>query len=404
MLQTKALQRVLQQKFISRLHSETKSPILRASRCLSTKVDSFLSGSSSIYVDQMYDAWRQDPKSVHVSWAAYFNNLESGLESYNAFASPSAKPTLSSQTNKVDQHGTSFQAPMFSDSLGLSHLIRAYQIRGHEIANLNPLGLGSNRTGTIDPPPELDFHYHGFTEADLDRKLNLLGKSTGGNTGFLEHIVSSKQDITLRQVIAHLKNTYCSTLGVEYMHIPSKEKCNWIRNQVETPKWMQFTKEKKMHILERVCFADHFEKFLANKFNTAKRFGLEGGESVVAGLKCMVDRGSELGLESFVFGMPHRGRLNVLGNVLRKPLPMIFKEFQGTHIDVDLYLKHENENDWSSHGDVKYHLGTSMDRTYPDGRRVHIGLVANPSHLEAVNPVVIGKVRAKQFLAGTGGR
>lgn len=159
---------------------------------------------------------------------------------------------------------------------------------------------------------------------------------------------------------------------------------------------MQFSKAKKMHIYERLCFADHFEKFLANKFNTAKRFGLEGGEACIPGLKCMIDRGSELGIQTFVFGMPHRGRLNVLANVLRKPMPQIFKEFQGTHYDLDEYMK----EDWSSAGDVKYHLGTSMDRSYPDGRKVHLSLVANPSHLEAVNPVVVGKIRAKQFLSG----
>ena len=246
-----------------------------------------------------------------------------------------------------------------------------------------------------DPPQELDFTYHGFTENDLDRKLNLLGKSSGGNTGFLD-ILGSRPNITLRQVISNLQKTYCSSLGVEYMHMGSREKCNWIRTQVETPKWMQFTKSKQIHIFERLAFADNFERYLGNKFNTAKRFGLEGGESCIPGLKCMIDRGSELGIESFTFGMPHRGRLNVLANVMRKPMPQIFKEFQGTHYDLDSYMK----DDWASSGDVKYHLGTSMDRSYPDGRRVHLSLVANPSHLEAVNPVVIGKVRAKQFFSG----
>jgi len=260
------------------------------------------------------------------------------------------------------------------------------------MASLDPLGINSYRQGV---PQELDYKQHGFTEADLDRKLNLLGKSSGGNTGFLE-MLSSRPNITLRQVIAELQKTYCSNLGVEYMHMGSRERCNWIRTQVENPKWMKFTKTKQLHIFERLCYADHFEKFLANKFNTAKRFGLEGGESVIAGMKCMIDRGSELGIESFCFGMPHRGRLNVLANVMRKPFPQIFKEFQGTHYDLDSYMK----DDWASSGDVKYHLGTSMDRTYPDGRRVHLSLVANPSHLEAVNPVVIGKIRAKQFFSG----
>lgn len=245
------------------------------------------------------------------------------------------------------------------------------------MANLDPLGIHSFRSQS-GPPPELDYKFHGFRDEDLDRQLNLLGTSSGGNVGFLD-IMSSRPNVTLRQVVSNLQKTYCSSLGVEYMHMGSRDKCNWIRSQVETPKWMKFSKEKRVHIYERLCFADHFEKFLANKFNTAKRFGVEGAESCIAGLKCMVDRGSELGIESFCFGMPHRGRLNVLANVMRKPMPQIFKEFQGTHYDLDEYMK----DDWASAGDVKYHLGTSMDRSYPDGRRVHLSLVANPSHLEA---------------------
>jgi 2-oxoglutarate dehydrogenase E1 component len=333
---------------------------------------------------------------VHPSWNAYFKNLDAGIASQDAFSAP---PSLGGAVNAAPnasnaQSAAASARPMVSDSLGLSYLIRAYQVRGHEIANLDPLGVHNYRSP--NSPPELDYRYHGFSDADLDRTLNLLGTSTGGNTGYLDILGSTRPNITLRQVLANLKKTYCSSLGVEYMHMQSQEKCNWVRDQVERPKWMQFTKEKKMHILERLCFADHFEKFLANKYNTAKRFGLEGGESVIPGLKAMVDRGSELGIESFVFGMPHRGRLNVLANVMRKPMPQIFKEFEGTHYDLDEYLKH----DWSSSGDVKYHLGTSMERSYPDGRRVHLSLVANPSHLEAVNPVAIGKIRAKQYLSG----
>eukprot|EP00597_Dinobryon_sp_UTEXLB2267_P014385 CAMPEP_0170123796 /NCGR_PEP_ID=MMETSP0020_2-20130122/17744_1 /TAXON_ID=98059 /ORGANISM="Dinobryon sp., Strain UTEXLB2267" /LENGTH=1014 /DNA_ID=CAMNT_0010355505 /DNA_START=72 /DNA_END=3116 /DNA_ORIENTATION=+ len=364
-----------------------------------TKVDSFLSGSSSVYIDQMYDSWSQNPNSVHSSWAAYFTNLEAGINPESSFIGlPSVVGSVGSKiqasTASAPQPHTAASSATTSDSLGLSYLIRAYQMRGHEVANLDPLGIHSYRDA--NGPPELNYSYHGFKDADLDRTLNLLGTSTGGNTGYLDILGSTRPNITLRQVLANLKKAYCSSLGVEYMHIPSQEKCNWIRDQVENPKWMQFTKEKRVHIYERLCFADQFEKFLANKFNTAKRFGLEGGDSCIPGLKCMVDRGSELGIESFAFGMPHRGRLNVLANVMRKPMPQIFKEFQGTHYDLEEYLR----LDWSSAGDVKYHLGTSMDRSYPDGRRVHLSLVANPSHLEAVNPVVIGKIRAKQFFSG----
>lgn len=379
-------------KFITNVSSSPSRQLILIRKALSTKTDSFLSGSSSLYVEQMYDLWKQDPKSVHSSWQSYFNNLDSGVDPSQAFIAP---PSIAGSIGSKTSAATAMKQPsdeLVSDSLALSYLIHAYQVRGHEMANLDPLGIHSFRS---DTPPELDYKFHGFKDEDLDRQLNLIGKSSGGNVGFLD-ILGSQPKITLRQVVSNLQKTYCSSLGVEYMHMGSKIKCNWIRSQVETPKWMQFSKEKRMHIYERLCFADQFEKFLANKFNTAKRFGLEGGESVIPGLKCMIDRGSELGLESFAFGMPHRGRLNVLANVMRKPMPQIFKEFQGTHYDLDEYMKH----DWSSAGDVKYHLGTSMDRSYPDGRRVHLSLVANPSHLEAVNPVVIGKIRAKQFFSG----
>jgi len=362
----------------------------------STKVDSFLSGSNSIYVEQMYESWCRDPDSVHNSWSSYFSNVEMGLEPEQSFVAPSSIAGSVGQSISPSSNITSgSSAQMSSDSLGLSYLIRAYQVRGHELADLDPLGLHTFRSSS-EIPQELNYEFHGFKESDLDRNLNLLATATGGQTGFLDILGSQPKNVTLRQVLDNLKKTYCSKLGVEYMHMGSREKCNWIRNQVESPKWMQFTKEKNLHIYERLAFADGFEKFLGNKFNTAKRFGLEGGESVIPGLKCMIDRGSELGIESFIFGMPHRGRLNTLANVMRKPMPQIFKEFQGTHYDLDEYMK----EDWSSAGDVKYHLGTSMDRSYPDGRRVHLSLVANPSHLEAVNPVVIGKVRAKQFFSG----
>jgi 2-oxoglutarate dehydrogenase E1 component len=183
------------------------------------------------------------------------------------------------------------------------------------------------------------------------------------------------------------------------MHILDREKCNWIRTKMEHLVKQEETKPKKLHILERLAFSVVFERFLGNKYNTTKRFGLDGAESLIPGLKYMIDRATELGMEHVVIGMPHRGRLNVLSNVIRKPIQQIFKEFQGTHIDIESYKSQEIE-DWSNSGDVKYHLGTSYDRTYPDGRQVHLSLVANPSHLEAVNPLVVGKARAKQFYLG----
>jgi 2-oxoglutarate dehydrogenase E1 component len=355
-------------------------PLLNA--LFSTKAESFLAGSNSVYVDQMYSAWKQDPKSVHASWAAFFTNQDAGLPSQQSVTIP----------EEAQMPTSTGGATFSSDSLGASYLIRAYQVRGHEIANLDPLGIHAFRN-SAGPPAELDYRYHGFTEADLDRKLNL-GGSTGGHTGFIDRMGSA--NVTLRDVIEQLQKTYCGGIGVEYMHISSREKCNWIRSKVEQPEWMNFSKEKVLLIYKRLCFADRFERFLANKFNTAKRFGLEGAESFVPGLINLIDRGTELGIESFVLGMPHRGRLNVLANVMRKPMPLIFKEFQGNHYDIADYM----QSGFSYSSDVKYHLGTSADHVYPDGRKVRLSLTPNPSHLEAVNPVAAGKTRAKQFLSG----
>jgi len=305
---------------------------------------------------------------------------------------------------------TTIQNTAPSDSLGVSHLIRAYQVSGHYAAHLDPLDLHGKLTFPFRPsntrdylpegyPEELTVNYHGFTQADMDRPLNFKGTSSGGNKGYLEELASAPGKVTLRKIIEQLRTTYCGTLGVEYMHIGDVDKCNWIRERVENPRWLNYDKEKKQHIFERLCFADTFENFLAQKFNTTKRFGLDGGEAIVPALKDAIDRASELGAHSFVIGMPHRGRLNVLANVMRKPMPLIFSEFQGTHYDVVDYSKLDSSS-WGMSGDVKYHLGTSMDRTYPDGRRIHLSLVANPSHLECVDPVVVGKVRAKQYYCG----
>ena len=292
-------------------------------------------------------------------------------------------------------------------------MIRAYQVNGHTAANLDPLGIHNresfpHRPSNVRPPEglgedgfpiELTPAFHGFDNVkDLDRQLNFRGVHSGGNKGYLEELSSMPGKVTLRMVLDELRKTYCGTLAVEYMHIGDPIKCNWLRERIEQPRWLQYDREKKLHIFERLCFADTFENFLAFKFNTTKRFGLDGGEAIVPALKTAIDRASELGAHSFIIGMPHRGRLNILANVMRKPMPMIFAEFLGLHYSVEDHTK-SNEN-WGIAGDVKYHLGSSMDRTYPDGRKIHLSLVANPSHLEAVNPVVLGKARAKQYYCG----
>ncbi len=263
------------------------------------------------------------------------------------------------------------------------------------MANLDPLGLAGSHLSSLE---ELDARAYGFTEADMGRTFEMTGIE--GISGFLGSGAATSSKMTLKELLARLQSTYTSTVGWEYMHMNSRDKCNWIRERVELAAVPVFPKAKRMQVFDRLAYSDKFERYLANKFNTAKRFGLEGCEALIPGLKAMVDRATEMGVTSIVFGMPHRGRLNVLVNVIRKPMEVLLKEFQGTHVDMESYARAMETGDWSGSGDVKYHLGTSHDRTYPDGRTVHLALVANPSHLEAVNPVVAGKVRAKQDITG----
>ncbi|KAL0589809.1 hypothetical protein ABG067_002034 [Albugo candida] len=353
--------------------------------------ESFLTTTNNVYVEKMYTSWKEDPKSVHTSWNVYFEQVESGAVPGEAFIPP---PSIQSGIQPIKtQHSAISNQSEHNDALGLSYLIRAYQSRGHEAAKLDPLELQER-----PQVPELSIEMYGFTKSDLNRTITIPKNFASGVSGFLEELTQGKS-MTLGEIVERLKETYCNTIGVQYMHILSRDRCNWIRTKMEHLVREEETQEKKMHILERLAFSVVFERFLGNKYNTTKRFGLEGAESLIPGLKYMIDCATKLGMEHLVIGMPHRGRLNVLSNVIRKPIQQIFKEFQGTHIDVDQYQR-DQMDDWSNSGDVKYHLGTSYDRMYPDGRRVHLSLVANPSHLEAVDPVVVGKARAKQFYLG----
>uniref|UniRef100_A0A7S2R3E7 2-oxoglutarate dehydrogenase, mitochondrial n=1 Tax=Eucampia antarctica TaxID=49252 RepID=A0A7S2R3E7_9STRA len=376
--------------------------------------ETFLTGTSSIYAEQMLENYQHDPMSVHETWRKYFEDMDNGV-AYNEtyYNRPTVVIPSKKQTGAaVEANQSHLASSLPSDSLGIAHLIRAYQVNGHTAAKLDPLGLHTKESFPFRPsnvsseklidgwPEVLSPDFHGFDHTkDLDRQLNFKGVHSGGNKGFLEELASMPGKITLRMVLDQLRRTYCSSLAVEYMHIGDTAKCNWIRERVEHPRWQSYDKEKKMHIFERLCFADTFENFMAHKFNTTKRFGLNGGEAIVPALKDAIDRASELGAHSFIIGMPHRGRLNILANVMRKPMPLIFAEFQGKHYDEEFFTK-GIRNNWGAAGDVKYHLGSSMDRTYPDGRKIHLSLVANPSHLEAVNPVVVGKARAKQYYCG----
>ena len=248
-------------------------------------------------------------------------------------------------------------------------IIRAYRIRGHLAADLDPLGMAPR-----GDHPELDPASYGFTDADLDRPI------------FIDMVLGLEM-ASMRQIIEIVKRTYCGTFALQYMHISDPEQAAWLKERIEGyGKEIQFTREGRKAILNKLVESEGYEKFLHVKYMGTKRFGLDGAESLIPAMEAIIKRGGAMGVKEIIFGMPHRGRLNVLANVLQKPFKAIFNEFQGGSYKPE---------DVDGSGDVKYHLGASSDRNF-DGNIVHLSLTANPSHLEAVNPVVLGKVRAKQ--------
>ncbi|HEX5998239.1 MAG TPA: 2-oxoglutarate dehydrogenase E1 component, partial [Hyphomicrobiaceae bacterium] len=255
------------------------------------------------------------------------------------------------------------------DSIRALMLIRAYRAMGHLAAHLDPLGLAERKKHR-----ELRPDFYGFTEADLDRPI------------FIDKVLGL-ETATIREILRILKRTYCRHIGVEFMHITNPAQKSWIQERIEgRDKDIAFTVEGKRAILNKLIEAEIFEKFADVKYTGTKRFGLDGGEAMVPALEQIIKRGGQLGIKEVVIGMAHRGRLNVLGNVMAKPYRAIFNEFKGGSFKPD---------DVEGSGDVKYHLGASSDRTF-DNNNVHLSLTANPSHLEIVDPVVLGKVRAKQ--------
>ena len=259
------------------------------------------------------------------------------------------------------------------DSIHALMLIRAYRARGHFHANLDPLGLEPRNN-----EEELDPRSYGFTEADMDRPI------------FLDRVLGL-EFATLREIIAILRRTYCQTLGVEFMHISNPAQKAWMQERIEGPdKEITFTREGRRAILNKLIEAEGFENFCDLKFTGTKRFGLDGGESMIPALEQIIKRGGAMGVKEIVVGMAHRGRLNVLAQVMAKPHRVIFHEFKGGSA---------TPSDVEGSGDVKYHLGASSDREF-DGNKVHLSLTANPSHLEIVVPVALGKVRAKQDYYG----
>ncbi|KAH8114578.1 2-oxoglutarate dehydrogenase complex E1 component mitochondrial precursor [Phellopilus nigrolimitatus] len=361
-------------------HLPCRGPPVTSTRFLASAAppspnDAFANGTNAYYVEEMYRHWRQDPKSVHVSWDAYFSGMDKGLSSQDAFQPP---PTFLPQP--VDGAPTldAGRGGKLDDHLKTQLLVRAYQVRGHHVADLDPLGILDADLADVKPP-ELELNQYGFTEGDLDKQIAL-------GPGILPHFATEdRKTMSLREIIKLCQRIYCGAVGIQYIHIPDKDQCDWIRERVEIPKPWNYTVDEKRMILDRLMWSESFEKFIASKYPNEKRFGLEGCEALIPGMKALIDRSVEHGVKHVTLGMPHRGRLNVLANVIRKPIEAILNEFSGT----------ADPSDWPA-GDVKYHLGANYVRPTPSGKRVSLSLVANPSHLEAADPVVLGKTRAIQ--------
>lgn len=346
---------------------------------------SFLTGANATYVSELYARFSENPGSVDPSWAAFFGGLnDDGREvvaelkgaNWNRHPNQVVGAPIEETDPKAKKPAPAAPAGASAedirraalDSIRALMLIRSYRVRGHLQAKLDPLGLQPRK-----PHPELDYRSYGFTDADLDRQI------------FIDNVLGM-ESAPLRAIVAALQLTYCGSSGVEFMHIQDPERKAWIQRRVEADRNQpSFTERGKQAIFESLSDAEGFEKFLQMKYTGTKRFGLEGGEAIVPAIEQILKRGSQLGLREVVLGMAHRGRLNVLTNVMDKPYAALFSEFQGNPATPE---------DVQGSGDVKYHLGTSADREF-DGINVHLSLTANPSHLEIGNPVVLGKVRAK---------
>ncbi|XP_043191514.1 2-oxoglutarate dehydrogenase, mitochondrial-like isoform X1 [Amphibalanus amphitrite] len=349
----------------------------------------FLTGTSSTYVEEMYVQWLRDPSSVHASWDAHFSRVAAGAAPGAAYVPPPQLKPPSAGTAPLSAlvapsaggvlSGAAPSAEEIQDHLSVTGLIRSYQIRGHLVARLDPLEIERKPVETASEIVVRGY-MKTFDEQDMDRVFQLPSSTFIGGR---------EKALPLREIVNRLEQAYCRSIGVEYMYINDLEQCSWIRQRIETPGVLSATKEQKRVLLARLARASGFESFLARKWSSEKRFGLEGGEVLIPAMKHIIDVSSAMGVESFVMGMSHRGRLNVLANICRKPLEQIFAQFAALEVADE------------GSGDVKYHLGTYVERlNRVTNKNVRMAIVANPSHLEAADPVVQGKTRAEQFYRG----
>ena len=346
---------------------------------------SFLSGANAQFIEQLYAQYQENPDAVDPSWRQWFAELgERGLNATQLGRGPAwrrdAKLALESSdaigaltgqwpahkgaaANETDLHTAAHK------SIRAVQMVRAYRVIGHLAADLDPLNLNPK-----PPQPQLDPAFYGFHAEDMDTPVYMDG-------------VLGLATATPRQIVDVLKRTYSGRIGYEFMHINDPEQKDWLQRRIEGPdKEISFTPEGKKAILNKLVESEGFEKFSGLRFLGTKRFGLDGAESTIPALEQIIKRGGQLGVKDIELGMAHRGRLNVLANVMSKPYRQIFHEFQGGAA---------KPSDVEGSGDVKYHLGASSDREF-DGKSVHLSLAANPSHLEAEDSIVLGKARAKQ--------
>ena len=340
----------------------------------------FLTGDASGFLEELYTRYVSDPATLDPSWREFFADL--GDEAADVFAEAQGAPWK--RRDLFQDHGEDGKSAgkktvavegrqATRDSLRALMLIRSYRVRGHFAADLDPLGLESR-----DYHSELDPKSYGFTDNDMDRPI------------FIDNVMGM-ETATLREIVDVLRQTYSGTIGYEFMHISHVEDKQWIQRRIEGEEYHEkISSSRKRKIMRQLTHAEGFENFLHLKYPGTKRFGLDGAESTIPLLEGSIKRAAQMGVQEVLIGMPHRGRLNVLANIMAKPYAQIFGEFQGFEARPD---------DWQGSGDVKYHLGTSAERIM-DEMPIYVSLSPNPSHLEAVDPVVVGRIRGKQFFRG----